>query len=553
MTLISSLNIAKQALAVNEAALTVVSNNIANVNTEGYSKQRAELSDVVVYDSQAPSNNIMSTINSMSGVEITGVKSYASNSIQNYYMSSYRNANSSSSYYDQASTVAAQIESLTNELQDSGLTTALNSFYTAAGALSSDPSDSTARVNFVSAAQNVCSVFNSMSTSLSGIQESLVGTAADTSNSQLSSQVDKVNSLLDQIADVNSNIFKVSSGNSSAAASLNDQRTSLLNELSSLVNVKATQNNDGTVNVSLGNLDLVSGTKVTGYLNAENSLDSSGNIKTTLNIVNSDKQKIYSNVNDLLTGGSLKAIVDIGGSSDASTLNINNTLSQLNKMAQSFANIVNTIQRGDPNSDGSVAMSLSSDGKTITKATNDIFVNSDATTTIVTPSTTTTTTTSTGITAANISVNSAVIKNTNLVAAARLTQTQYTDYVASGKYADSTGNNTNVTLLQNSRSTKYDKTYDSGGNETDLGNVTVETYLSNFVGAIGSKVDAINTSSDTQSSVLSSIKSQLNSQTGVNLDEELTDMLKYQRAYEAAARVFSTVNSVLQELIQLGT
>lgn len=552
MTLISSLNIAKQALAVNQAALTVVSNNIANVNTEGYSKQRAELADVVVYDSQGPSNNIMTTINSMSGVEVTGVKSYASSAVQNYYMNSYRNANSSSSYLDQYSTVASQIESLTNELQNGGLSTALTKFYTAAGALSSDPSDSTARVNYVSAAQNVCSVFNSMSSSLSDIQESIVGTAADTSNSQLSSQVDKVNSLLDQIADVNSNIFKVSSGNSSAAASLNDQRSNLLNELSGLVNIKTTPNSDGTVNVSLGNYDLVSGTNAVGYLGAENSLDSSGNIKTTLNIVDGKGQKLYSDVNDLITSGSVIALVDVGGSSDSSKLNVNSTLSQLNKMAQAFANIINTIQRGDPNSDGSVAMSLSSDGKTITKAANDIFINSGATTTIVTPTTTTTTTTSTGITAANISVNSAVLNNKNLVAAARLTQAQYADYQATGKYSDSIGNNANVTMLQNSRSNKYDKTYDSGGHETDLGNVTLETYLSNFVGEVGSKVDAINTDSKTQSSVLSSIKSQLSSETGVNLDEELTDMLKYQRAYEAAARVFSTVNTILQELIQLG-
>ena len=47
MSLVSGLNIAQQALAANQAAITVISNNIANVDNENYSKLSVEFSDVV--------------------------------------------------------------------------------------------------------------------------------------------------------------------------------------------------------------------------------------------------------------------------------------------------------------------------------------------------------------------------------------------------------------------------------------------------------------------------------------------------------------------------
>lgn len=551
MTLISSLNSAKQALQVNEAALSVVSNNIANVNTKGYSKLGVNLAPVVTALSAQSANNVYVVANSLSGVEISNIQRYSDTYLQNYYWGQ----NSTNSYYNEYSTIASNIEGVTNELEDSGLETAISNFYTAVNSLSSDPSDPTARENYISAAQTICSVFNSTSSSLSDIETNLVGNASSTDGSELSGEINQVNSILDQLAEVNKSIIQsgvTGTSNTGATASLLDQRDTLISSLSSYVNVNVNLSSNGVANVSLGNCALVSGKDVIGNLSASNSVDSKGNLVTTISIEDVNGKTTYPNVNDLITSGSIGSVLDATGT-DSTKLNVSGTLATLNTLAQAFANIMNTIQTGDPNSDGSVPMSLNSDGTKIVKATNQLFVNSGATTTIVTPTSTTTTTTSTGITAANISINPAVLKNTNLIAAARLTQAQYTQYVADGTYSTSTGNNANVALMSASRTKIYNATYDSGGYETDLGNVTIEGYLANFVGSVSTKADNINTSATTQASVLASVQSKLSSETGVNLDEELTDMMKYQRAYEASARVFTTCSTLLGELIQLGT
>lgn len=554
MTLISSLNVAKQALSVNESAMTVISNNIANVNTEGYSKLRVNLASVINTSASSTPDNVYTKINALSGVEIASIQRYSNTYLQNYYWG----ANSDNSYYNEYSTIASNIESLTNELQDSGLSDALSNFYKAVNSLSNTPSDATARENYISAAQTVCSVFNSVSNNLSSIQENLVGSAASNDGSEIDGTVDQVNDLLDKIANVNSSIIKTGGGKgSTTASSLLDQRDALVTQLSSLVNVNSALNDNGTVDISLGTFDLVNGGSTTGHLKALNSTNPDGTIKPTIDIVDKKGTTLYTDVNSSVTGGSLGAILDVCGT-DSSNLTVGSVFDSLNTLAQSFANIMNTIQTGDPNGNGSVAMCLDSTGKSLIEAQQNIFVNNQTVTTTVSTTTTGVVTTtinssSVGVTAANLSINQNILSNRNLISAARLSQSEYQEYLATGKHSADIGNNSNVTLMQNSRTNNYNATFDSGGNETDLGGTTMENFLSNFVGDVGTKVENIDTSSKTQSSVLSSIKNQLSEDTGVNLDEELTDLIKYQRAYEAAARVFSTCSDVLQELVNLGS
>jgi len=545
---------AKQALAVNEAAITAVSNNISNVDTPGYSKLRVNLASVVIKSSSSTANNVITGVNSLSGVEVSSISRYSNT----YLQSSYWGANSDSSYMNEYSNIASNIESLTNELQDSGLSTALSNFYSSIDALAAAPNDATARGNYLTAAQNVCTMFNSTGASLSDIKESLVGNGDSTDGSELSSSVDQVNGLLDQLANINSSIIKTGGATNSASSSgLLDQRDSLVTQLSSLMNVNVTQNANGTVGISLGNDALVSSSSVVGYLNAANSVDISGNTVTTMNIVDKKGTTIYPDVNDSITSGSIGAILDSCGT-NSDNLTISNVTKGLDTLAQSFANALNIVQRDDPDGDGSVPMCITTDGtNTLSPASELIAVNKNSITTTTTTSTTGQTTTtisssSAGITAADIAINPNVVAFPNKIAAARLSASEYQDWLATGEHSQDTGNNKNATILQTLRTAKLTQAYDSDYNITDLGNNTIDGYLANIVGNVGTKTENINTSLTTQTSVVASIKSQLSSETGVNLDEELTDLIKYQRAYEASARIFSTCSSILQELVMLG-
>ena len=82
MSIISSLNIAKSALNVNQFALTVVSNNIANMNTEGYLKQTVNLEELKGYTPYTSSKGIQ--IYTGGGVGISDISQYTNQPLFDY-------------------------------------------------------------------------------------------------------------------------------------------------------------------------------------------------------------------------------------------------------------------------------------------------------------------------------------------------------------------------------------------------------------------------------------------------------------------------------------
>lgn len=518
MSLVSSLNIAQQALAVSQAAITVVSNNIANIDTEGYSKLRVDMSEVV---NNVPSiNNKIALADACSGVTIADIKRYSNTYLQKYYWQQ----NSSNAYLNEYSSVSANIEDLVNELNNTGLASALSTFYEAADSLNNAPSDITARQNYIDAANNVTSTFNSVSSNLNNIKVSLVGNGnADGTlqSSDLMTHINDVNNLLDQLAEVNNDIIRVNAGGSSSASSysLLDKRDSIITNLSALIPMNVVENHSGTVNVSLGNYNLVQGGNITGHLDVTVTGDPDNPVSVNIIDPKNPTPPTVSNANSLITSGSLGAILDLCGS-DPNNLTINGVLGSLDEMANTFADVLNEIQTGNPGGVTTTAMAIDSTSKTLIVSTEDMFVANGGG----------------AITAANIKVNSAITGDPYLIAAARVTNP------ADPNVLKQIGNNANATLILNSRN----------NSNITLGNTTFEKYLSNVVSSVGAKIDNIDSNLTSQSAVLSQIKNNLQSETGVNLDEELGDLVKYQRAYQAGARIFSVCNELFDTLVNLG-
>jgi len=140
------------------------------------------------------------------------------------------------------------------------------------------------------------------------------------------------------------------------------------------------------------------------------------------------------------------------------------------------------------------------------------------------------------INALNIRVNSDILEDPYLIAAARLDKTD------PNYSAGAIGNNSNMLMVLDVRT--------NGSSELD--NFSPESFLSQMVGDIGLKTASINSSLKSQSAVLSQVSSQLSSATGVNINEEVIDLTKYQAAYQASARVYSVCNDLLDVLLNLG-
>jgi flagellar hook-associated protein 1 len=218
MSLSSSLYTTLSALQADEGALAVTSNNIANVNTPGYSRQVAQLTEgptVSVGDLQFGT-----------GVNLTGVQGIRNNVLQ-------LRLNQQAQTQGQLNTFVTgmnQVQAVFNEPAGSGLQTAISNFYNSFQQLSTDPTNLGLRQTTISDAQALAAGFHQTAAALGASQQS-----ADLGVTQTVSQI---NTLTAQIASVNGQI-SADAGGGENPNSLLDQRALLINQLSQLVDVQS--------------------------------------------------------------------------------------------------------------------------------------------------------------------------------------------------------------------------------------------------------------------------------------------------------------------------
>ena len=155
MSINSALTMAVNAMQVNQLAFNVVQNNVSNMNTTGYSKQRVNLATRALGGTQALNSQTQAYRNA--GVQIASISRYS-----NEYLAEYgRNNNSKLAYFSTAAEISNHITTLVEELSDGGLSKAFDDFYTAATNLQQKPTDKTSRMDYIEKANNVAILLNS--------------------------------------------------------------------------------------------------------------------------------------------------------------------------------------------------------------------------------------------------------------------------------------------------------------------------------------------------------------------------------------------------------
>ncbi len=512
MSLSASMNIGLGALNVNQAAINVVSNNIANMNTQGYSKQRAELENLKGYSAIANSAGKSNYIGN--GVTIAKISSY-----RDIYMDrNFRNENSQYKLSETLYDYASNIETIMNEYKDGGIKNALEKFYDAAQSLASDPSNSVYRTNFANQAQNVGKMFNSLHSNLSEKRAEIVGDVnapGSLASSMTGVAVDEVNEKLQSLADLNYKII-IAEAKGNGSASLRDERSRLLDEISSQIPTTVTENSNGTVNLYIGDMRLVKGAKLECTLEATVGDDAT---PAVINILDDQGNVKFANVNDKIDGGQIGGYLKMG-SSEPNTLSYANVISQLNQLASGFANDLNSIQKY---ANGNMqAMKIEVDAATgelkLSQATEDLFVSSDGN----------------PIDASNIKINDIILSNPNEIAASRVDITNYDEFEV--------GNSDNIKLMIEARDT----------NNADLGNTSVDKFLTSIVSNIGTKTANIKSDYEVNQSTKTVVENERQNKIGVNLDEELMDLVRYQTGYQAASRIFNVTSELMMTMVNLG-
>ena len=244
-TVSTAFNIATGALDADQAALNIVANNTANVNTPGYTQ---EVPTWVESDSTSLSGATFGT-----GVQMTGPQSQRDRVLEQAAQQQTQLVGASSarlSALDQMQALFTGATSAgTSTSANSGIGSDLSNFFDTLSALEGNPSDVATRQNVLSAATNLAQDFNSTVAQLQTQQQGL--------DEQSGSVVDQANTLLTNIAQLNLQIESTSPNQD--AGPLEDQRQQDLTSLSQLIGVRTlpTENNGLTI-TTMGGALLVS-------------------------------------------------------------------------------------------------------------------------------------------------------------------------------------------------------------------------------------------------------------------------------------------------------
>ena len=234
----SIMNIGVRALMANQGALQVISNNIANVNTPGYSRQSAILQTV---PGQYTGSGYFGK-----GVDILTVQRSYSSFLTKQAAVTQSIAASDAARYDKLS----QLESVFTGGQD-GLGASINSMLNAFSDVMNAPTDLTARSVVLARADETATRFRVASGQLDDLRQNV--------NEQLRNNVSAVNTLADQIANMNVEISRAV-GSGHTPNDLLDQRDQLINQLNKYIRTTNVPADNGSITVFVaGSQPLVMG------------------------------------------------------------------------------------------------------------------------------------------------------------------------------------------------------------------------------------------------------------------------------------------------------
>jgi flagellar hook-associated protein 1 FlgK len=252
MSLNEALSIAMSGLRANQAAMSLISSNVANQETPGYIRKTID---------QATSNSGAYG----SSVTVVGIN----RELDQYTQAQLRMETSGAAYASLRSTVLQQLQSLYGDPGSVGtLENAFNALTTAVQALSTSADSQSARIGVVNAASALTQQLNSMT---QGIQ-----TLRGNAETGIKDSVTSANNLLKQIASINNQLRTNPLGGTStdsSTAALLDQRDQYVTQLSELMDIRVSTNNTNQVTVFTG-----SGIELVGNEAATLSFNSQGTV-----------------------------------------------------------------------------------------------------------------------------------------------------------------------------------------------------------------------------------------------------------------------------------
>lgn len=333
----SLLDIARSALSTSQIALTVTGHNVSNVNTPGYSRQEAVLTE------QPPINGQPGMAGT--GVRATSIRRYTDLFVNRQLTVIQQNLGRLSTSKDELS----RLENVFADSNNQGIAARLNDFFSALHDVSTNPHVPAPRSVLLAKTQQLATSLNQASSDLVAARQSL--------NFQVKQTVGEINSLSKQVATLNSQIVaaEVTGQN---ANDLRDQRELAVNELAKRIDVTTAESSTGglTVFAARGQV-LVEGPTIR-QLEAVEDPDNSG----LLSVGYSTGGTRPLSIDGLISNGRLRSLLDIRDTT------VKGLEASFDRLAATLGNAVNTIHRQGYGLDGSTGHDLFAPGSITTSA-----------------------------------------------------------------------------------------------------------------------------------------------------------------------------------------
>ncbi len=284
--MVDAARVAITGLQVFQRALATTSNNVANVGTEGYTRQRV---DITTRPSQRFGDGFFG-----SGARVSSVQR-----IEDQFLNARVQSSSSDvARLDSYLSLVNRVENLVSGSQG-GLDSALQNFFNSLQDLSNDPASIPARQVVLSNSDTLVARFKDLDASYNDINQEI--------NTRLRGDINDINSLASGIADLNKAIVeaKATTSGQGVPNDLVDQRNVLVGRLSERLAVNTVELSDGSINVFVGGGESVVIGSLSRQLSAINDPANPGELRVGIEVGSS-----AFDITDKITGGSVSGLLD---------------------------------------------------------------------------------------------------------------------------------------------------------------------------------------------------------------------------------------------------
>lgn len=538
MSLSGLFDIGRSALFASQTGLYVTGHNIANVNTPGFNRQEVILETTTPVVTEAGFTG--------RGVRVAGIRRYFDVFIYNQIFFQSQKIGLTRTM----SNIMTGIEETFNDLKGAGLSGALQEFYSAWQEVSSSPDLLPARNLLLTKADSFLRVAKEM--------EGAIKNTLNDIERQIRDSTERINSLLKQIGDLNGKILQVESGLLSEKANdLRDQREEALRRLSELIDISYYEEDNGSVTVNHGTFALVERENVS-MLSAPVERDGRRGV-----FING--QDITDTIRQGELGGLLSSRRDIE----------NYQLFGLRRLIGSVIKEINLQHRQgygldgttgedfftpvklylDNYTQGAVASAtitdmsqLTLDEYEITFASGNYTVRSIQTGNLV-ASGTYISGNPISFDGIEVTVTGSVLQDERIVISPLKNLIQDAEVAISDPLKIAASSSGSTIPLDNLNALRIVNLFESSIPE--LGNSTFFEYYNELVSTTGIMSRNAQDSLKFEENLMAELTRQRDALSGVNLDEEAVNLIKYQRAFEAGARIIKVADELLETILNI--